>query len=130
MPGVQDQMKLHLKNKKDGNHKQVVTDLRAQGVEVVETMEPVDTLCYHSNGNWGWVELKSSRQTEVTRKQLTFVANTRMPVTFAQDADTVLRFLKTGVGLSQTQKDLLAGFLVRNQGDKWTYAAIERVMSM
>jgi len=118
------------KIKLDANHRAVVSELRQRGIEVVEIMEPVD-LVVAKNGFSGFLELKiEGSKANFTRTQLTFIAGTKIPVAIAKSVPDALRFLETGIGLSQTQKDALAGILAKNPAQKlWTANTIERLLN-
>jgi hypothetical protein len=118
------------KIKLDANHKAVVAELRQRGIEVVEIMEPVD-LVVAKNGFSGFLELKiEGSKANFTRTQLAFIAGTRIPIAIAKSVPDALRFLETGIGLSQTQKDALAGILAKNPAQKlWTANTIERLLN-
>lgn len=112
----------------DTNHKTVVTHLRGHGVEVIEILDPLDLLCHFQHFT-GLIEVKKPNSSAVyTRRQIEFIANTRMPVAIVKQADEAFEFMKTGLGLSQKQKDALAGFLLRDSRGQWHHQLIERIL--
>lgn len=115
-------------NKLDANHLAVVKELRSRGVEVVEIQQPVDLLCFLNN-RLLLIEVKPEGRGTYTKLQLTFMSTTRMPVAIARTAQEAIDCLKTGVGLSQRQKDAIAGFLVRNTADKFNSEQIDRLLA-
>lgn len=114
----------------DANHRSIVAELRSLGVEVVEIMEPVDILLEY-RGRVMFVELKTeSRNARYLRSQLTFLSQTRCPATIAKTASEAFEAVRTGIGLSQKQKDALAGFLARETANRWGPAPIEKVLGI
>lgn len=114
--------------KQDSNHRPIVQELEARGIEVVEVFEPLDLLVF-KNGFTGWIEVKVPKSRAVyTRKQIKFIAETRMPVCIAQNAPDALEFVKTGQGLTNGQKDALTQFLMRDDRKIFHREIIERTL--
>jgi len=119
----------HYAQKRDASHTQLVNDIRSQGVEVIEIMKPLDILCrLKRTGFIGFIEIKPTGRRTYTTKQLRFIAETTVPVSFAQDAAEAMRFLKTQVGLSQLEKNRLAAFCATATKDKYNGEMIARVL--
>lgn len=117
------------RNNYDGNHKQIVSEVRQQGVEVIEIMKPVDIIVGR-RGFTGFVEIKTkSRKANIRRSQVEFMAETTRAVAFAKDADEVMRFVQTGNGLTLDQKRRLAVFLQYDDRDRWHPRLIEDVLA-
>lgn len=101
--------------KRDNNHKAVADYLSAHGVEVIEIFNPLDLLCQY-RGFVGFVEVKMDDKKELcTRKQLKFIAETRIPVAFAKSGEDALNFLQTRSGLTERQKNGITAMLRRDE---------------
>lgn len=120
-----------VRDQRDGNHAEIVEELRSRGLEVIETERPLDCLVF-DNGWTGWMEIKTTaRNAMIKRGQLEFIAATDMPVAIVKTAEQALRFIKDRRGYTPTQKAVISGLLVRNPGVKqWHPAAIERVLNI
>lgn len=115
---------------RDRNHCEVLKDLRSYGVYVVETFDPLDLLCYY-RGFTAWVEVKTeARNTTYTRKQIEFISTCPMPVCIAKSGKQAFDFIRGQIGLTQSQKDALGVFLMRNAEAKFHPAAIESALSI
>lgn len=120
----------YYKIKRDANHKVVADYLTRFGVEVVEIFDPVDLLC-HRQHMTALIEIKKPDSNAIyTRKQIEFIANTRMSIAIVETGEEAFEFMKTGIGLNQKQKDALAGFLTRDLRSKWHHQLIERVLNV
>lgn len=118
------------KIKLDNNHASLCGDLRKQGVEVVEILEPVDTILM-LNGFVMFCEIKTEDgRTPYRRSQLKFLSETKFPAVIAKTATEALTALKTRKGLSQGQKDALAGFLVRREAKQFSPEQVEKVLAI
>jgi hypothetical protein len=112
-------------NHRDKNHSSITDELRRQGVEVIDILQPLDTLC-RLHDFVAFIEFKvPGSDACYTRKQLQFIAGTQMPVAVATDATQAMRFLKTQEGLTQANKDRLAGHLLKTTKQKFTPKEIE-----
>ncbi len=116
---------------KDKNHNEIVDELRKSGFEVIETERPVDILIYKNKWS-GWIEIKfpSRSDTKIRRSQVIHMATTRMPVAFATTPQEAFEFGRTGIGLSNKQKDALAGLLVRSKAKNFTPRMIDDVLGI
>lgn len=118
------------KIKRDTNHKAVADYLRGAGVEVREIFDPVDLLCCrHSFVGLIEVKLPGSR-TKYTRKQLQFIADTRMPVCIAKSGEEAYEFMRTGNGLSRAQKVSLRLLLDRNVRELYQPSVVESALAV
>lgn len=120
------------KIKLDANHKEVICDLRKQGVEVVEIFEPVDTVLKLGD-HVCFCEIKiEGSDGQFSRKQLEFMAVTRMPVIIARNAAEAMRLLTARESLSPQQKDALAAFLAREKPTVklWRPGTIKKVLAV
>lgn len=117
-------------NKLDENHTRICQTLRKLGVDVIEILHPVDLVVCDGKGFAGFCELKPEGRGTYTRMQLKFLSETKTPITIAKTAQDVLDFLKRREGLSQRQKDALAAFLLKSEGNKWNSEAVERILNI
>lgn len=116
-------------DKPDANAAGIIAFLRIHGIEVVRTDRPVDCLIYN-DGRTGWLEIKDdSPNAKILRSQLEFMSETSMPCAFAKNEGEALIFAERMEGLTQTDKDRLAAFLVRNQGKEWRPSVISKVLN-
>jgi len=117
-------------DKPDANAGAIIAFLKIQGIEVVRTDRPVDCLIAN-NGKIGWLEIKTDDpDAKIKRSQLEFMSETSMPCAFAKNEGEALIFAERMEGLTQTDKDKLAAFLVRNQGKEWRPSVIEKVIKL
>jgi hypothetical protein len=114
--------------KLDANHTQVCTEARQQGIDVVELLQPLDTVC-HLAGYVSFVEIKGDKSTHFTRPQLKFMSETRFPVVIVRTASELVEAMRTRICLSKMQKDALAGFLAVNKADKWNGEQVTRLLN-
>ncbi len=114
--------------KLDANHVQVCREARKQGVNIIELLNPLDTLCRTPDGYISFIEIKTDDPTW-TRDQLKFISSTPFPVAIATTADELVRAMREKRCLSQMQKDQLAGFLEINKGDQWRLTEIARLLN-
>jgi hypothetical protein len=123
--------KFYSKNKqsRDANHSEIVQHLQRNGIEVIETFQPLDILIYKS-GIAGWIEIKTeSRNAGIRRSQIKFMAETKMPVAFVKTPAEAYRFASTFEGLTAKEKANLAEFLKHATNEKYYPATIERVLA-
>jgi hypothetical protein len=117
------------KDTKDANHDQICAHLRSHGVTVMELERPLDLLLYY-RGWTGWAEIKTQdRNAEIRRGQLEFMAETPMQVAFVKSENEAWDFVKTGIGLSDAQKNRLIGFLLRDSRSRYWPAIVEKVLN-
>lgn len=101
-------------DKRDANQAAIVTECRQRGIEVIEIGMPVDLIVVRGRFV-GFVEIKvPGNKASIQQSQVAFMAMTAAPVAFAESADDILRFINTGIGISQSQKNTLAGLLYTN----------------
>lgn len=113
--------------KLDANHVEICTEARQRGVDIVELLQPVDCIA-HFDGYVSFIEIKVEGQATYTRDQLKFISETRFPVAIVKNTPELMQVMKKRQGLSQMQKDALAGFLALNKGTKWNHQKIERIL--
>lgn len=114
--------------KLDANHVQVCTEARQQGVDVVELLQPLDTVC-HLAGYVSFVEIKGSKRTVFTRDQLDFISKTKFPVALVRSSAELVEAMKERKCLTQKDKDAIAGFLATNELKLWHGEMIERLLN-
>jgi hypothetical protein len=114
----------------DKNHKQIVDDLRGQGVEVVEIMEPVDVILRDRDGYVSFCEIKvEGQEGQFMRSQIKFLSETKCPAFVARNADEALHKLKSRSTLSQKAKDELAAVLIKKpDSEKFSPGPIHRIL--
>ncbi len=113
--------------KKDSTHRPICDELRKHGIEVVETLYPVDA--HISRGDFfGWLEIKPEGRGTYTLMQLKFISSVRAPVQIVKTTAEALYFLKSRQGLSQAQQDRLAAFCVTAKKEKYNSEIIDRVL--
>lgn len=116
------------KQKLDANHKPIADELRRRGVEVLELLQPLDMLCQY-RGFMGLVEAKIvGSRARYTRKQLQFIAGSRMSICIATDAEQAMQFLTEQRGLDQDAKDRLAYYLMKTVKPLYVPSEIEKVL--
>lgn len=122
-------MQLYKKIKLDANHRQICDHLRANGVWVWELLNPVD--CVIQLRQLCFMEIKIEKGAQCTRQQLDFIAGTPAPVAFVENEAQALDFARTGIGLSQSQKDKIA-FLLMKEPDrkKFEYGQIKKLIEV
>jgi len=119
-----------VRDKRDGNHSQIVAFLKSHGIEVIETERPLDILIRRNDGICGFAEIKTeARNATIYRSQIEFMSDARIPVAIVKCEGDALIFAESMQGLSQRQKDALGVFLTQDKANKWHPAAIERVLS-
>ena len=121
-------MRRYTKTKLDSNHRAICDELRSQGLEVIEIMEPVDTVMRFGSFV-AFVELKPEGRGTYTRKQLKFLSETRCPAAIVKTARDARVFLQSRNGLTQKQQDAIAVFLLKTKADKWNSEQIDKVLA-
>jgi hypothetical protein len=123
-------MKRYTRQKTDANQTEIVEDIRRQGAKVEILGDPLDLLAWlPSSGKFGLIEVKIDGSKAVyTREQLMWIANTGLPVVIVKTSHQAMRFLETGEGVTQKQKDSLAAFLFRDKAKRFTPKIIEGVL--
>ncbi len=122
-------MRNYLKNKVDANQKDIVDDIRRMGGKVELLGDPVDLFGWLPGKFWGFIEVKMpGSKAKYTRIQLLWIANTQLPVAIVKSSDEAMDFLQTGHGLTQKQKDAIAGFLLYNPAKFFTPSEIDPLL--
>jgi len=118
------------KGNSDQNHIPIRNHLKAHGVEVEDILKPLDLLC-ELHGYVSFIEVKrDDDRRHYTRKQLEFIANTRFNVAFARTGDEALYAMKTRTSLTQTQKDGIAGLLLRNAKTDFKVSDLREILTL
>lgn len=115
--------------KRDKTHAPIRDGLIACGVEVCEIFEPVDLLCHAWNFT-ALIEAKVNKKDapRYTRKQLTFIANTKMNVAFAETAEEAFEIMKYKLVLADEEKHALVLMLRKATKDRFTPKDIETAL--
>ena len=108
------------KIKRDRNHTAVKQWLEAHGCEVREFNTPLDLLVW-KNGVTAWVEVKMPGSDACfTRKQLTYISETRHNVVIATTPEGALAAMREKQWLTDKQKAGISGMLVFSRKDRFT----------
>lgn len=120
-------------NHRDANHKPIVSEMRQRGLVVEEILQPLDLLVWDPAGYgnaFTLMEIKMpGSRARWTRKQLEFIASTRLPVAIVTNIDEAYQAAHWQVRLTQPQKDRLAGFLIRHSDKFFQPSEIEKVLA-
>lgn len=120
--------------KKDANHAAICKHLRENHIWVEEldgAGRVTDTVLCNRDFETGFMEIKDDRQgTNFTRMQLSFIAACKPPVQICRTKETALAFAEKPFerGLSQKQKDALAGLLIRNTSKLIASSVVEKLI--
>lgn len=123
-------MTAYYKNKRDTSHKQIAAELRQRGVEVIEILQPLDILAAY-RGYVSFIEVKMPKKDapRFTRRQLDFIAGSRVPMCFAVTSDEAFESLRTQQGLTSRQRQGIERMLLREDKKLFTANDIERAMN-
>lgn len=114
--------------KQDRNHTAVKLFLEAKGVEVIETLKPLDLLCFYK-GYMSFIEIKMADPgSRYTKVQLMFIALTRFPVAIAFDEAGAFEALKRMLALSQVQKNRIAAMIAQNDKPLYTPLDVKKAL--
>lgn len=119
-----------INDRRDATHKPIVEHLEANGIEVIQTMRPLDCLIFNAKRRAGWIEIKTTkRNAAIMLTQVKFMADTKMPVAFVSTKEEALEFARTLKGITQKQKDDLRTFYLTCTRKQVHPAVIERVLA-
>lgn len=111
---------MQYRKKNDRNHTAIKQYLEAHGVEVIETLKPLDLLCYYK-GYICFLEVKMAESgSRYTKVQLGFIAQTKFPVAFVYSESEAFDTMKRQLCLSNAQKQRLTAMMLKTDKPLYT----------
>lgn len=121
-----------IRDTRDSNHSEIVAFLKCHGIEVIETERPLDILIRRDDGVCGFAEIKTeARNATIYRSQIEVFVNHDIPCAIVKNEGQALIFAESMQGFTQTEKQKMDNWLVRNPKVKSLHpAAFERLLSV